>query len=260
MRLLFLLMFPWMLFGDVHSAKIEPLQIYHIKAAAAGEVLESDFAKESKRVENAVIVHIDDRVDRATLANLQAKKRSLEAVIAVTKESLDAAKQLVAIKKSNYEKIRPLKTKPQYEKNLRRAEYLTATQNYLSLKEKLHNLRMQLADIELQIFKTQDTIRKKNPRISGYVYKVYPRRGDFVGVGAPLVDVADVSMAKVTLYLTPQELEDIDKKRIYVDGRLVEKRFLILHKLTDPAYITQYKAELLLAPGNFGKLVKVEIK
>ncbi|BCD68271.1 HlyD family efflux transporter periplasmic adaptor subunit [Nitratiruptor sp. YY09-18] len=261
MRLLFLMVLPLMLIAKVHSVKVEPLQIYHIKAAASGEVVFSDYTKESQVVHDAVIVGIDDKIDRATLKNIQKKTNNLQSIIKITKDSLQTAAAVMQIKRENYERIKNLSTKPRYEKNMRQAEYLAARQNYLATKEKLDNLLMQLADLQLQLTKTKDVISKKNPKISGYVYNIYPRVGDFVAMGAPLVDVADITKAKVTLYLSPQEIEGIKEKKIFINGKRVVGEFITLHRITDTNFITQYKAEIAIpAPKIFGKIVKVEIK
>lgn len=259
-RLLFLL-FATLLFAKTHTVQIVPYAIYHIKAAASGWVVQSDFEKESKIVKDAVLVHIDDAIDRKNLKTLQEKLKNIKNIIAITKQNIENAKQVFALKKENYDRIKDLKTKSKIEKNLRFAEYLTAKSTLLSLQEKLQNLLMQRNDIALQITKTKDLIEKKNPKISGYVYKVYPKKGDFVNFGAPLVDVADTTKAKAVLYLTPKELENIEAKKIYIDGKPTNLRFFKLFALPDSDYITQYKAEIILpTPKIFGKFIKVEIR
>lgn len=252
---------PLMLFAKVHTVKVEPFMIYHYKAAASGQVLWSKIEKEAKSVKDEQLLKIDDAIDRVNLKSLQKKAKILQRLIAIAKENLQNAKETYEIKWQNYRSIKELKTKSRFEKNLRHSEALLAKQSFLGAKEKLQNLLMQKSDIDVQIKKLQDLIQKKNPKFSGYVYKIYPAKGDFVSIGAPLVDIADISRAKIVLYLTPEEMENINKKRLFIDGKPRKLQFYKLYKITDSDYLTQYKAEIILpAPKIFGKFIKVEIK
>ena len=256
-----LLLMPLMLFAKVYTVKIEPFMIYHYKAAASGQVVWSKIEKESKSVKDEQLIKIDDTIDRVNLKSLQKRAKILQRLIAIAKENLQNAKETYAIKWQNYQSIKDLKTKSRFEKNLRHSEALLAKQSLLAAKEKLQNLLMQQSDIDVQIKKLQDLIQKKNPKFSGYIYKIYPTKGDFVGIGAPLVDIADITKAKIVLYLSQEEIENIDKKRLFIDGKPHKLQFYKLQKITDSNYLTQYKAEIILpAPKIFGKFIKVEIK
>ncbi len=256
-----LLFLPWILFAKVHMVKVEPFMIYHYKAAASGEVVLAKDSKEARVVEDEVLVKIDDKIDRKTLVTLQKKLQVLEKIIAITRKNLQNTQEIMQIKEGNYVRIKDLKTKSSFEKNMRKAEYLAAKSSYLNLQEKLQNLLIQKADIKLQIAKTKDIIAKKSLRVSGYVYKIYPKRGDFVNFAAPLFDIADISRAKVVLYLTPEEMQDIQNKKIFINGKRSNARFYKIQRITDQNYITQYRAEVIIpAPKIFGKFIEVEIR
>ncbi len=256
-----LLLMPLMLFAKVHTVKVEPFMIYYYKAAASGQVVWSKIEKEAKSIKDEQLLKIDDAIDRVNLKSLQKKAEILFQLIAIAKENLHNAKETYEIKWQNYQSIKNLKTKSRFEKNLRHAEALLAKQTFLAAKEKLQNLLLQQSDIDLQIKKLQDLIQKKNPKFSGYIYKIYPAKGDFVSLGAPLVDIADITRAKIVLYLSLQEMENIDKKRLFINGKPHKLQFYKLQKVTDSNYLTQYRAEIILpAPKIFGKFIKVEIK
>ncbi len=261
MRAVALLSLATLLFAKVHTAKIEPYEIYTYKAAVAGRVLQSALSLEGKEIKNALVVQLDDRLDRAKLASLQKKLSAVQRSIELTKKSIINAQKILSIKEANYERIKDLKSKSLTEKERKLLDVLSARANLFGLKEKLQNLLSQKADISYAIEGVKDSIEKKHLRLSGYLYKVHIKRGDFAGVGAPLADIADVSRAKVIIYLSAQELEGIEHKKIYIDGKPSKAKFEVIEKITDPNYITQYRAKIILPkPKIFGKFIEVEIK
>ncbi len=250
-----------LLLAKIHTVRLDPFEIYHIKSAVAAQVQSADDSMEGKMSKGRLVVHLDDRLDRKNLRITLDKLQTLEKIVAITKESLKNAKSTMELKRKNYQRIAKLPTKSNYEKDMRKAEYLLAKNSYLGIKEKLNNLLMQRLDLLQLKAKYEDIIEKKNIRPSGYITKVYPRANDVVVLGSPLVDVADISKARAVLYLTPEEIEGIEKKKIYINGKPTSYRFSKLIETTDPNYITQYRAELILpAPKIFGKFIEVEIK
>ncbi len=261
MKKLSCLFLPLLLFAKVHTVKVEPFMIYHYKAAASGMVVWAKEAKEGRSVHDEVLVKIDDTIDRKNLDTLIQKLQVLEKIIAITRQTIASTKERMELKRKNYLRIKDLKTKSLFEKSLRKAEYLAAKNAYLAAKEKLQNLLIQRADLQLQIAKTKDIIAKKNLRISGYVYKIYPRRGDFVNFASPLFDIADISKAKAVLYLDAKEMEQLKNKTIYINGKRSSAKLYKIFKLIDQNYITQYRVEIVFAaPKLFGKFIEVEIR
>ncbi len=261
MRYLSLLCIATLLMAKVHTVRLEPMQIYHIKAAVAAPVVQARDDLEGKRVESQLVVRLDDKIDRANLRTLQTKLSLLQDIIKITQASVANLQETMQLRRKDFERIKDLTTKSRYEKDQRKAAYLLAKNSYLGAKEKLKNLLIQRSDIELSIARTKDRIAKKNIKVSGYVYKVYPRAGDMAAMGAPLVDVADTSKARAVLYLTPQEVKNLPTKHIYIDGKRTNLKFAKLLKITDQNYITQYRAELILpAPKLFDQFITVEIR
>ncbi len=261
MRYLTLLCIATLLMAKVHTVRLEPVELYHIKAAVAASVVEANERLEGKNVQKRLVVRLDDTIDRANLQTLQTKLALLRDIIQITRQSVANLQETMKLRQRDYERIKDLSTKSRYEKDQRKAAYLLAKNSYLGAKEKLKNLLMSQSDIELSIARTKDLIAKKNIKVSGYVYKVHPRRGDMAALGAPLVDVADISKARAVLYLTPQEIRDLDHKAIYINGKRTDLKFAKLLKITDQNYITQYRAELILpAPKLFDQFITVEIR
>jgi hypothetical protein len=246
------------LWAREHTVMVEPLQIYHIKAAVAGQVVQSKDELEGKEVKNALVVRLDDEIDKKELRALQKKLKLLENAITIERSKLKTLQSLAQIKRSNYERIKDLKTKSRFEKDQRKSDYLNAQSLVESQRAKIANLSMQKKDLELAIEKLKDKIAKKNVRLSGYIYKVYPKNGDFVALGAPLVDLADTSKGKVVLYLSKEE---IGKNKIFIDGKETNLTFSKLLTIPDDRHLGEYRAEILVPkPKIFGKFIKVEIK
>ncbi len=261
MRRVWTLLIASLLYADVHSVKLEPYEIYHLKAAVAAQVLAANDSVEGKYIRNSVVVRLDDRVDRSSLQQLMKKQKALKQLIAITKSSISDQQRLVAVKKRDYESIKDLRSKSVFEKNARLAAYLSARSALLAQKEKLQNLLIQSADIEDAITKLKDRIAKENPRINGYVLRVHVRRGDFVSPGAPLVDFADISKARGVLYLSREEVAKLPHARFFIDGKEVPNPIVKLLRTTDENYISQYRAEIVVdAPKLFGKIIKLEIR
>ncbi len=247
-----------MLWAREHTVMVEPVQIYHIKAAVSAQVLQSREDLEGKSVQKVLVVQLDDRIDKKELAALQEKLTLLARNLKTERSKLRTLEQLLSIKRDNYERIKNLKTKSRYEKDQRKSDYLNTLSLVQTQKSKIESLLMQQNDLKLSIQKLKDKIEKKNIRLSGYIYKVYPKKGDFVNLGASLVDVADTSKGKVVLYLSRDEL---GKKKIFIDGKETNLSFSKLVTIPDSTHLGEYKAEIVLPkPKMFGKIIKVELK
>jgi len=77
----------------------------------------------------------------------------------------------------------------------------------------------------------------------------------------PLVTLQDISKSKLTLFLSDEELENIDSKKIYINGKETSLKLNKIWRVADSQNISLYKAEIIMQPqGIFSKLVKVEVK
>ncbi|BCD60214.1 MULTISPECIES: HlyD family secretion protein [unclassified Nitratiruptor] len=261
MRVILFLVSASILWAKVHTAQIVPYEIYTIKAAVSGKVVRSAIEEEGKLNEGKTIIQIDDFVDQKKLQSLRQKREYLFNMIKITQQSIENARRTMQIKKKSFDRIKNLRTKSQYEKDLRESEFLVAQQNYLASTEKLQSLKTELSDVEFAMAQTQDLLAKKRIAPKGYIYAIHVKKGDFVSPGMPLLQLADISKAKVVVYLTPEEMEGIEHKLIYIDGKKSKAKFLKIIRVPDSEYITQYKAEIEVPkPKIFGKLIKVEIR
>jgi hypothetical protein len=263
-RILITLLFTTLLLtAQEHYARLEPYQTYVVKAAAAGQVLAADDAKEGRVGDGSVVVQIDDRVDRAQKEALEVTRKSLEKTLRLTEAMAKNQAKVYEKDRRYYERIKNLKTKSQTEKDRVFATMMASENQLLSLKEKIATLKKQIADTRYQIFQLKDRIAKKAVRAEGlYIYKVAVRKGDYVNPGTLLLKAMDISKGRLVVYLDPDEVKGLEKKHIYIDGKKSDLKFEKLLKVADDTHISSYRGEIVVPhPGElFSKLVKIEVK
>ena len=249
--------------ASIYYAKVEPLQKYSIKSATSGKVLASVNKLEGRVSNGQIIVHLDDVLNKEDLKNSFNKLKILNEMVKITKKNFENAKKVANIRLRNYNKIKNLKTKSRVEKDNELINSVNAQNQSLSLMSNLENLKSQLDDQKYKIATLKDQINKKSIRVpKGYlVYKLYLQKGDFAGMGSPLVDAYDISMAKLTIFVSKEDYDLAKSGVIYMDGKKTNYKVNKLWKSADTQNISSYKTEILIpAPKVFSKLVKIEFK
>jgi len=250
------------LFADVYYAKVEPVESYSIKSSASGQVVKSDISQEGKYVKNSLVIKIDDATNLQDLKTSQEKLKTLKEIEAIDRQNLKNTKLSYEIKKRNYDRIKNLKTKSIYEKDNQLVSVISAQSQYLSAKQTLQNIKSQIDDLKYKIFVLKDTINKKNIWLKNrFLYKLHVKKGDYVNSGTLLMDVDDISKAKLTVYLSYEDMINLDKKSIYINDKKSDLKFHKVWRVADTTNISSYKAELYIpAPKVFSRVVKIELK
>ncbi|WP_200762237.1 hypothetical protein [Nitrosophilus alvini] len=245
-----------------HIARIEPYEIYSFKSAVSGKVVFANIDKEGSVATKEAIIKIDSYLDKEQLKKSLNRFKNLEKIYKTNVEIEKNLEKLAKIKKSNFERIKDLKTKSKFEKDLKLAEYIAADNQLLSQREKIENLKNQIDDVLYQIEQLKDSISKKNVTAEGlYIYKIYVKKNDFVNPGAKLFDAADISKGKIIIYLSAEELENIENKKIYINGKETNYKISKIWRVADNVHISAYRAEIVVAtPEVFSVLAKVELK
>ncbi len=249
--------------ATVYFAKVEPLQKYSIKSAVSGKVLSTLQEQEGRLSSGKVILHLDDILNKKDLKSSIEQLDILEKMVRLTEKNLKNAQKVAKIREQNYDKIKNLRTKSRVEKDNTLINSVNAQNQALSLMNNLENLKSQLNAQRYKISVLKDTINKKSIRVpKGYlIYKIYLQKGDFAGMGSPLVDAYDISMAKLTIFVSKEDYDLAKSGVIYMDGKKTNYRVNKLWKSADTQNISSYKAEILIpAPNVFSKLVKIEFK
>jgi hypothetical protein len=237
------------LYANEYYSKAKPLWEYHIKSDISGKVIFSDELKEGKYGDDKVVIKIDDKIDKL---NLQTIKEELK----TTKELLEIAKKSYQIDLLAYNKIKDLSTYSKTQKDSKLLKMLNSKKNLLSLKNSL-------AKLNLNIETLKDKINKKNINISSkyYITKIYPKKGDFVNPSSPLIDIADLSKARLTIFVTDEDLNKLKSSNILIDNKKQKYKIVKILKVADSINLSGYKVEIEIeAPKIFSKLIKVEIK
>jgi len=248
-------------YSDVHFAKLEPYSSITIKSEVSGRVVLAKDNLEGRLV-NGIIVKIDDSLDKIDLKNSKESLSIVSKMIELNRNLLPSVKRDMQKKKSIYERVLPLASSSVNQKNQLFTSYITAKTQYSNMLEKILNLKKQKITLSQKIAILKDRILKKSIFIkSKYLYSLNVKKGSFVNVGLPIAIVKDTSLAKLTIYLSQEELDNLKNKKIYIDNKETNFKFNKIWKITDKKYISLYRAEIILKPSDrFSKLIKIEIK
>ena len=250
------------LFASEYYSKAEPYRFYTLQANVSGLIVKSDESLEGRILNKGDFIRIDDELDQKELRLLKAKKINLQKSLELNKKMAKNLSIMIAKKNANYERIKDLPIKSSVEKDKEFFD-LSTTQNLeLSTLEKLETIASQLNDTQLRLEQLKRSINDKHVKADKMVlYKLHVKKGQVVNPGMNLAEVADVSQAKLTIFLNANELDGVRKKKIYLNDK--ETKYMIdkIWPLSDDEHISSYKTEILIkAPRQFSKLYKIEFK
>ncbi len=237
------------LYAHEYYAKANPYEKFLIKSDVSGKIIFSDEFREGKNSDGKTIIKIDDYIDTIELNTTKTEISNLE-------QNIIISKKLYNIDKKAYEKIKNLTTYSRTQKDIKLTKMLSSKINLLNQKTTIAKLKLKLESLK-------DKINKKNIKVDEkyYIYKVYPKVGDFVNFGSPLLEIADLSKASLTIFVTLDDLKKIKTAPIKINGKSIKYKIVKILKVADTQNISTYKVELSIpAPLVFSKLVKVEIK
>ncbi len=235
MKAFLLLLTPLVIFAKVHYAKVEPYESVTLKSAVSALVLEVDLEAEGSIVDQKRVIYLDDRLDKINLKT--------------SNENLLILHETLKRKESYFHRINKLKTASAAQKDDAFYSFAAAKTQYL--------------DMQYKIAQLEDSIEKKSIVLKNmYLYEIMVRKGDYVTPGSPLAKVVDASRAKLVLFLEPEELDQIEQKKVYLNGKKTTYKVDKVWSVADEKFISSYRAEIYIpAPeGSFSELMKVEIK
>ena len=251
-----------LLFSKVYYSKVEPYEVRNISSNVVGLVLFIDEDMIGKKLTSRAYITIDSELDRKELQSINKKLLSLNNIIKTNKKVLTNLETLVQRKRINYDKIKSLKIKSVVEKDREFYDLVTSENLSLATMKEIENLNIQVADLKLRQAHLKRSIIDKNLNAKGFVlYSIDVRPGQVVSMATPLAKIADISKAKLSIFLDEVDVIDAQKKKVYIDG--VETQYKISRILTvaDSKNISKYMAQIIINPPKvFSKLVKIELK
>ena len=250
------------LFAKEYYSKVEPYEILTISSNVSGQVTFADEKSEGKLLDKKAYIKIDDKLDRIELNNVSKKITLLKNTLKLNESMKKNYEEILAKKQKNYDNIKELKTKSVIEKD-REFYDLVATQNTLiSTAKEVDNLKVQINDLNLRSAQLRKSIADKSLRAKGRVlYSLNVKEGQVVNPGMELSKVADISKAKLTVYLNSKDMKGAQSKIIYLNGKKTMYKINRLWSIADATHLSSYKAEIIIkAPKYFSELMKVELK
>ncbi len=251
-----------LLFSKIYYAKVEPYELRDISSNVSGLVLFIDEDMIGKKLSSKPYIKIDSQLDREELKNVKAKIVYLNKVISANEKVLLNLENLLLKKRKNYEKIKSLKIKSTIEKDKEYYDLISSENSLLATLKDMSNSKILVADLELRDAQLQRSLRDKNLNAEGFtLYSILVRPGQVVGMATPLAKIADISKAKLTIYLDEEDLLDIETKKIYLDTKESKYKISRILNIADTKNISKYKVQIIIdSPKVFSKLVKIELK
>lgn len=230
MKFLFFVCVPIMLFSQTYMAKIEPFDSFIIYAQTNGQIVYLDKNDETKVVDKT-IVKLDDSLEQKELTGYKIQLRLYE--------------EKLKLLNKNYQKYLQVAGKSAFEKDEKYYQIL--------------DLKVTIETLKIQIAKLEDTIAKKHISVRNlYIKQFKANNGDYVTAGTQLADAYDTGSARAVVFVSRSDYENIENKKILIDGKQDSATIYKIDKIQDETMISAYRVELLLDRDDFGKIVEVE--
>ncbi len=249
-------------YAKVYYAKVEPYEVRTISSNVSGLVL---FANENllgKKLSSNAYIRIDAQLDNEELKYIKDKLEYLKNTISVNENISKNLEKSLEKKRKNYKRIESLKIKSIVEKDREFYDLIASENLYLSTQKEIQNLKVQITDLKLRQAHLKRSVSDKYLSAKDFIlYEIMVKPGQVVGISTPLAKVADVSNAKLTIYLDEPDALDAKKKVLYINGEKTSYKISRLLNIADSKNISKYTAQIIIkSPKLFSKLVKIELK
>ena len=250
------------LYATEYYSKVEPIEIRNISSNVSGLVLYADENKLGKMLVDKAYIKIDSELDEKELKYIEDKLEFLRVTVESNEEIVKNLESSLVRKRKNYERIEALKIKSQVEKDREYYDLIGSENQLLTTKKEIQNLKVQISDLKLRHAVLKKSIGDKNLKAEGFIlYELNVKPGQVVGPSTPLAKVADISKAKLTIYLNRDDLVEADKKIVYIDGNKTNYKVSRVVNIADSTNISKYMAQIIIdSPKVFSNLVKIELK
>ncbi len=250
------------LFSKVYYSKVEPYEFRDLSSNVSGVVEYINEDMIGQKLGQEAYLRIDSELDLKELSAVKEKLLLLRNTLASSELILINLQKSLLKKRENYKKVQNLKIKSTIEKDREFHDLIASENQYLNTQKEIDNLKIQIADLQLREAQLNRTIRDKKLSDAGYVlYSIDVKVGQVVGIATPLARIADVSKAKLTIFLDESDLINVKEKIVFINGEKTEYKISRILNIADSKNISKYKAQIIIkSPEVFSKLVKIELK
>jgi hypothetical protein len=227
-----------------------------------GEVLFVNEDLIGKRLSSKPFILIDAEIDSAELVDVNKKLQHLQETLKINEKILKNLEAVLKKKRINYKKTEALKIKSRIDKDREFYDLIASENSYNATQKEIYSLKNSIADLQLRRIQLKKSIRDKKIHEEGLVlYSIAVKEGQVVNVATPLAQVADLSKGLLTIYVDADELKNIQKKVVYINGKKTAYRVSRVLDIADSVNISKYKVQIIIDPPKvFSKLLKVELK
>lgn len=255
-------MFSSLLFSKVYYAKVEPLELRNISSNVSGLVTFTADSKVGQKLSSRPYIKIDSKLTKIELHTVEQKIKYVKNTLQSTQKILKNLKLSLEKKRENYKKIESLSVKSRLEKDKEFYDLMGSENSYLNTQKEINSLKIQQVDLELREHQLKRTLKDKSLSAKGLIlYSIRVKVGQVVTIATPLAQVADISHGRLIIYLDYEDVKNIEKKVVYIDGKKTLYKVSRIVPIADSTNISRYRAEVIIdAPKIFSQLVKVELK
>jgi multidrug efflux pump subunit AcrA (membrane-fusion protein) len=260
--IVFLLLPLTFLFASEYYAKVEPIEIRDISSNVSGLVISADENNLGKKLSSEPYIKIDSYLDEKELNYIKDKLEYLKNTVVANEKVVKNLESSLVKKRKNYERVEALKIKSQVEKDREYYDLINSENQLLNTQKEIQSLKVQITDLKLREAFLKRSVSDKNLNAKGFVlYELNVKPGQVVNPATPLAKVADISKAKLTIFLNRDDLLDAQKKVVYIDDKKTEYKISTVVTIADSKNISKYMAQIIInSPKVFSNLVKVELK
>lgn len=248
--------------ANEYYAKVEPIEIRNISSNVSGIVTYANEDNLGKILQGEAYLKIDSVLDLKELKYIKEKLEYLRGTVKTNEKVERNLGSILVRKRKNYEMVESLKIKSQVEKDREYYDLINSENQLLGTQKEIQSLKVQITDLKLRRARLELSVKDKNLKANGFVlYELNVKPGQVVNISTPLAKVADISKAKLTIYLNRSDLNDAKNKVLYLDGDRTEYKINRVVSIADSKNISKYMAQIIIdSPKVFSNLAKIELK
>ena len=249
------------LFAKVYYAKVEPYELRNISSNVSGLVTYANEDSIGRKLGNKPYIRIDSELDKKELKYINDKLQYIGKMIDANENILQNLNTSLEKKRKNYKKFIGLKFKSSLAKDKEYYNLIQSENLNLNTQKEIQNLKIKATDLKLRKAKLQRSLRDKNLVANGFIlYEILVKAGQVVGISTPLAKIADISRARLSIYLDARDVENAKNKIILIDSLRTNYKITSILNIADSRNISKYMAQIIIpSPKLFSKLVKIEL-